>query len=299
MINIEELKNKILVDPEENGDRLFAEYLGITYEELKSIKYQEERVYVEMPNGGKNLASFRIEFKDEPKEVLQKILANNSNPLEVNAEFYISIYDPLPEEVWSFLFEETQEFNDFMAELNSLENFLVKLSGLNLPEEDNQILYRQFYIGTFAALETCLQDTFMKLISTNINYKNDFIRNHPELSKRKISLSEYHEYKTKLDKIVNEIIQGTIYHNFRVVKNMYQDSIGVDFPSISKLYKYLPKRHDLVHRNGKTKSGIKQSITPEEIKNLISDTKIFIIRLLINTNMFQESALVELFQEID
>lgn len=298
MNKISKLKEKLLIEPEENGDRLFADYLGISYEELKEITYHEEKVFVEMPGGGENLSHFLITFEENKDKILNKIINHGHlNPTKVNAEFYISIYDPLPDEVWEFLFEDIEQYNDFISELNSLESLLEKSTSWRLSEIENQILLRQVYIGTFAALETCLQDTFIYLIENNENYKNDFIRNHPELAQRKIPLSEYNDFKLKVDKIVEDIIKSTIFHNFKVVKNMYQDSIGIDFPPIQKLYKYLPLRHDLVHRNGKTKTGVKQDLELTQVLELLLDVRKFITRLLIKTNMFNENSLIEITKE--
>ena len=95
---IEELKAAILRDSEENGDREFADHLGITYEELKALEYTEEKEIVDMPGGAKNLAGFKITFDEEVKpEIVEKIKAQGfSNPLHMNAGHYLALYDDLP-----------------------------------------------------------------------------------------------------------------------------------------------------------------------------------------------------------
>lgn len=298
MDNIDEIKKDLLMDPEESGDRQFAKYLGISYDELKSLSYEEEKVITKMPGGGEMLSGFRITFQEDEGGILAQLMDNGfENPLLMNADHYISMYEPIYEEVWEFLFEDVKEYSDFVEELDELEGLLDQSEDWNLQDSQKQILYRQAYIGTFAALETCLQDTLMNLITNNERYKVAFIRSHPDLSRRKITFPEFLEYRGKIDDAVKEIIESTIYHKFSVVKNMYEDAIGIDFPPIQRLYHYLPKRHDIVHRNGKTKNGRKHVLELEEIMNLITDTKSFIIRLLIVTDMYSLRNLQDLINE--
>jgi len=299
MKSIETIKEEILRNPEENGDREFAMYLGITYDELKTLSYEEEKVFVDMPEGNQNLAGFKITFDEiiNP-EIIEKIKSNGyDNPMGINAPHYLSFYDELPDEFWEILFEETEEFNDFIAELNGLASLLYEINSLDLSGEHQQILYRQIYIGTFAALENCLCDTLLKLVSTNEQYKINFSRSHPKMKKEKITLSEFYGYEAVVSRKIVEYIKETIFHDFRVVKNMYVGTTGIQFPPINKLYQFLQKRHDLVHRNGRTKDGVKQKLEPKELFNLLEETRMFIIRLLIKTDMFDLNLLKELSAE--
>jgi hypothetical protein len=43
---------------------------------------------------------------------------------------------------------------------------------------------------------------------------------------------------------------------------MFKDTFKIDFPSIKEVYECVLKRHDLVHRNGKTKDGT--AVEPDE-----------------------------------
>ena len=54
----------------------------------------------------------------------------------------------------------------------------------------------------------------------------------------------------------------TIYHNLPTVSQMFKDTFKIDFPSIKDVYECVLKRHDLVHRNGKTKNG--RPVEPDE-----------------------------------
>ena len=51
---------------------------------------------------------------------------------------------------------------------------------------------------------------------------------------------------------------------------MYVATFDIEFPDIAELSKFVTSRHDLVHRNGKTKEGNEVIVTPEMITELIS-----------------------------
>ena len=67
-----------------------------------------------------------------------------------------------------------------------------------------------------------------------------------------------------------------IYHNLPKVKGMYKDTLGVDLGDIGIAYKAVLTRHDLVHRNGKTKDGVEVVIDSVIIDQLFSDIETFI-----------------------
>ncbi|MDQ0092075.1 hypothetical protein J2T12_005519 [Paenibacillus anaericanus] len=62
-----------------------------------------------------------------------------------------------------------------------------------------------------------------------------------------------------------------------MIKGMYKDTIGVEFPKdLSTLGKAISIRHDIVHRNGKDKTGKMNEIRIEVIEELILLVKDFV-----------------------
>ena len=85
----------------------------------------------------------------------------------------------------------------------------------------------------------------------------------------------------QLDSTVKKTILDTIFHNLPIIKKMYEDTFSINFPSIKKMYNYVLLRHDLVHRNGKTKDGKDVEIDDDYIDKVILDTKDFIEKICI------------------
>ena len=51
---------------------------------------------------------------------------------------------------------------------------------------------------------------------------------------------------------------------------MYSTTFKIDFPDISELSKCVITRHNLVHRNGRTKEGIPVNIDKFQVSELIN-----------------------------
>jgi hypothetical protein len=76
-----------------------------------------------------------------------------------------------------------------------------------------------------------------------------------------------------------------IYHNLDVVQNMYTATFNIKFPEIAELSKLIATRHDLVHRNGKTKEGEEVKIDKNIITELLKKTSEFVELISFELNL--------------
>ena len=94
-----------------------------------------------------------------------------------------------------------------------------------------------------------------------------FIDIFDEYKSRKISFCNIKKEYKELTKTVNKDLSEILYHNISKVGNIYKKVFDIDFnfdnPDIHKI---ISKRHDLVHRNGKTKEGTMIVITEDDVK---------------------------------
>jgi hypothetical protein len=151
--------------------------------------------------------------------------------------------------------------------------------------EDVLVAYL-LYANVITSLETYLADIFINTIFQNTLYLRSFVETYPKFkgndNAQKFTLSEIFTKHDKIEEIVTDEVLGIIYHNLQTIKPMFKDTFGVEFPKDMKsIFKAIQIRHDIVHRNGKTKidketkSYTEHKIGKEEIRNLISDTKNF------------------------
>lgn len=72
-------------------------------------------------------------------------------------------------------------------------------------------------------------------------------------------------------------LYDVVWHNLGKVRCMYKTVLEVKFPSdMDAIFKAVIVRHDLVHRNGKTKGGSLHRFKQSDLKSVFSKIEAFI-----------------------
>jgi hypothetical protein len=174
--------------------------------------------------------------------------------------FYNVIYD-------NYEFTETLKNN-----LNNLK----KLLKINLSPKLAQYMYKMLFVNVITILETFLSDAFIGTIFKDKQLLKDFVRSNKDFADRKFPLNEIFDRVDKIEKDVKTYLLELIWHNLAKVKNIYHSVLNIDFPKDMKyFYKVIAKRHDIVHRNGKTKSGDDVLVSRDELIELMDKVHTF------------------------
>lgn len=158
---------------------------------------------------------------------------------------------------------------------NEIEKYNKLLVSLN-ENELKPTLNRLIFIGTICALDVLLSETFLALIFSDkklfINYLN--IRGK---SKEKDYTDGAIEQKVEIEEEIRKtIVERTHFQKISsVTKDLYENTLGITFPSNSAMEDHIIFRNDLVHRNGKTKKGHRIIVTEEKVNQLFLDSKKF------------------------
>jgi hypothetical protein len=200
--------------------------------------------------------------------------------VDIDAVNIRTIEDPAERDYYIEQFESISENKEiYLTFQNSIKN-LIALNAIDGgTNELNEILKRQIYVGVIASMESFLADAFIKLVEKNQDAFKRFIRTSPEFAERKFSLNEIFERFEAIRKEARIVMLDVIYHNLAKVKKMYEATFLIDFPAISEPSKAVSKRHDLVHRNGKTKNGDLLTLGNDDISNVIGNIKKFVDEL--------------------
>lgn len=246
----------------QEDDKRIAKILEISYDDLFELKYEIETDQ----SKDRLINNYRIEFsKDSPKEILEKI-----SRLEDGCRVYLQPWELDEEYDYDEQFDAITENKEFVQKYKDEIANLEVLTHLKMPDEVlKAVLNRQIFIGIIATMETFLADAFINLTFDNDKYFRNFIETHPEFQKRKFELKEIFEQSDKLKETAKKVMLDTIYHNLPTVREMYRETFEIDFPKIKGAYEYVLKRHNLVHRNGKTKEGEIVVIDEKVIEGLI------------------------------
>ena len=143
-----------------------------------------------------------------------------------------------------------QYFNESLAKIRDLVK--AKLDNPKSQSTLNNLLFA----NTIAAMETYLSDAFINTVSNDPVLIRKFMETTPAFSEKKYRLSEIYTWLDDTQKLVTQYLLEIIYHNIFVVKNMYKCTLDIDFPDdMESIQKAIMARHDIVHRNGKSKAG--------------------------------------------
>jgi len=165
----------------------------------------------------------------------------------------------------------------YITFIESIEN-VEKLIEISITDSDLwNTQTKMLYLNVIIAMETYLSDAFINTVVNNKNLIRKLLKTSSEFEKRKFKVSELISWLENMKQSAEEHLLNIVYHNIWKVKNMYKDVLGVDFPDdLEDIQKAIMRRHDIVHRNGKTKDGMEIEIDKEDIKDLIEIVKDFI-----------------------
>lgn len=179
------------------------------------------------------------------------------------------------EHLFDLAHTEIDYYHIFLGNLRTI-TILVD-SGVSENKKLVQPFHRMLYASVITALETYLSDAFFKKVIKDEERVEKFIETNPEFNKKQYSISEIIEWHKNTEKKVTEYLSNIIWHNIPKIQNMYRDVLGVNFlEDNSNILRAVAMRHDLVHRNGRTKSGLLHNISKQDILQLIADCRVFV-----------------------
>lgn len=134
----------------------------------------------------------------------------------------------------------------------------------------NLVLMRMCYSGIITVMEAYLSDIFITSV-TRPQVRRRFVENHDKFkSGKKESLSEVFKQLDDLDKTIEKELFQLSFHHIPTVTELYSNCLHIEFPEVMKneIGKAVMLRHDIVHRNGRSKQGEPHTIKSEDVKAL-------------------------------
>lgn len=261
------IKNQWIEKNNETETRI-ADILGITVFDLNKSEWT---IDTEESEDG-FIYNYVIQFKEgTPKEILEKIKGLDENNQVWIPQF--ELYDFEYEDEYEAIITKNDFYNEFLKETQNI----FRLNQIKIIDIDlNSAMKRQLFIAVITSLETFLSETIISFINKDEKILRSFVESYPSLKSRKIKFNNIFGEYDRIRITVNTELFKISYHNLSVVRNLYKNTINIDFPEISEIMKAVNIRHDLVHRNGKTKEGGNIKIDNSTIENLINQVISFV-----------------------
>ncbi|MUG95130.1 hypothetical protein F7734_23315 [Scytonema sp. UIC 10036] len=167
----------------------------------------------------------------------------------------------------------TEFYRTFSNEISSLR----LLNDLTITDFNaRRTLKRQIYVGTITCLETYLSDAFINTVLSNEEYLKSFFSSFKDFKEQKFGLNELFPKFEQAKDIAKKAMLEVIYHNLPKVKNMYETTLNLSFPNFAEITKHIATRHDLVHRNGKTKDEKEIFLDEKAVDEVICTIESFV-----------------------
>jgi hypothetical protein len=205
------------------------------------------------------------EFGDiVPEDVIEELVddleddafewARIPNEEDFDYDFYTSIeFDEKP-------------VNHYRNSISSVRNFLT----INIDYDQEYSLYKMLYVNIISIMEAYLSDTFVSQIMIDKNKIRKLVETTKEFSEQQFKLTEIFNVMENIENIVKDYLAKMVWHNIPKVQALYNNVYGIDMRKHTAiLSKAVTIRHDVVHRNGKTKDGDLVIIKKDDIEELI------------------------------
>ncbi len=167
----------------------------------------------------------------------------------------------------------TQYHHNFTVAILDIE----KLLKTEVDDTVASCFWRILFVNVITALETYLSDAFINTVVNKPELMRRFIETALAFPNEKVPLSEVFNEVEKIEQKARRYLIDVVWHNLGRIKPMYRETFGIEFPSDSgEIFRAILIRHDIVHRNGKTKDGKEIHISPTDITGLIGVVEKFV-----------------------
>lgn len=130
-------------------------------------------------------------------------------------------------------------------------------------------LARRLVFGAvIGVLESFLWELSQHWIESNDEALRGCVTKLPAIRDEPMKLGDVFDRHGSIRDHVKGHLQNTVWHRWDKVGAIYKSGLGIALPSVKVFDAALVKRHDIVHRSGRTKDGDEIDVTSSEIENL-------------------------------
>jgi len=167
----------------------------------------------------------------------------------------------------------TGYYNEFRKSISNIQ----KLTNIeDIPENLQRHYFNMLFSSIITSLETYLSDALKFNLKENEKSLIKFVETFKDFKNIKCDFNNIFNLYDSIEEKVQDGLSGLLYHNLPKIKGIYKNTFGIDFQPISNLMKNIEIRHDLIHRNGKKRSGTYHDITKDKVLELCDNILIFV-----------------------
>lgn len=225
----------------------------------------------------------------DTEEILRDNFEEDAKPgvideLVEELNYYCTDWTHTPsQDDYDFLSEFDEFAKDFEISFR-LKNSLKSVSKLIAHSKDFDQQEQKFsnmmnFSFCITLLEAYLSEVFTRAVFSSQKMKTQFLKKDPILGPSKFPLGDIFERFNNIDTFIKMHISQISFHNLSQIKAMFKSVLEIDVGKIDALISYVDKRHDFVHRGGKTKDGKTVETNLKEIGQLIKSIEKFVVNI--------------------
>ncbi|AMO79686.1 HEPN/Toprim-associated domain-containing protein [Obesumbacterium proteus] len=161
----------------------------------------------------------------------------------------------------------TVPFRNFRQSMNDLK----LLSAL---KSDDLVLQRMCFSSIITAMEAYIGDIVKREVLHNEAVKRRFVEKSGvfDNKQQKLEVKDIYIFLDKLDNLLSVKLEEISFHNIQNANNILRNVLLIEFPSalVPELNRAVLKRHDIVHRNGKSTNGQAILVTSAHVMELLN-----------------------------
>lgn len=186
---------------------------------------------------------------------------------------YSAMLDAQAEIQWLNRHSHQEFFIEFEAELTAASSLL---TAANISGHANSV-YKLVYAHTVTLMETLISSVVRKLVVSDEGLLMSLAAGYNKLGIITVTLKEIAEQPKLVESIALKLLTDQTFHNVSTIKEvlgvMFGDHMkGLNLAGVGRL---CGKRHDIVHRNGKTRDDQPIELSHDEVNQAITTVRDF------------------------
>lgn len=212
----------------------------------------------------------REELEDQFSEIVPKEIIDQ---LIDGLEGECLEWAPIPSED-DYLVEEILKISDYYHNFTDGILGIERLLKADIDKSVEINFHRLLYANVISALEVFLSNAFIGTVMRDEALKRRFFETTKFFQDKKIPHAEVFKAYDNVDDEIIDFLSRISWHNIEKAIPLYRKTLDINFPKkLSQIKSAVLIRHDIVHRNGKTKEDEEHIIVKSDVETLIKSAE--------------------------
>jgi hypothetical protein len=161
----------------------------------------------------------------------------------------------------------------FLSAMYEIDTLLL----LKIPDARlSRAFLRILFASVVTSMETYLSDTFIPRVLNDAALVRRCVEKIPRLTEKRRRTQRQRSIFDEPTEVRDHLLRVT-FHNLSTASTLYEDVLNIPFPpDTTDLILAVKMRHDIIHRSGKSTTGVEQLVSKADLLGLVVAVKQFV-----------------------